>query len=58
MVVHWAIWPESKEENKMKKKFLIPEAILVEFADEDIIVTSAGAQDEYGDTGTEWWGNE
>ena len=40
----------------MKKKFLIPEAILVKLADEDIIVTSAGAEDEYGDVGDEWWG--
>lgn len=41
----------------MKKKFLIPEAIVISFENEDIITDSdVGPQDEYGDTGTEWWG--
>lgn len=36
-----------------KKKFEMPEAIVVAFADEDIILTS-GPGDQYGQPGDEW----
>ena len=45
------------EMNDEKKKFIVPEAEIVDFVDEDIITYSTGG--EYGDawTGpdTEWW---
>ena len=39
----------------MEKKFIYPEAIIIVFADEDIIVTSDGAQDQVGTGDNEWW---
>ena len=39
----------------MKKKFAIPEAIIIELDDIETITVS-GPDDEYGDSGTEWWG--
>ena len=44
----------------MEKKFIYPEAIIVKFADEDIIVTSGdvgeGGMGETPDD--EWWGKQ
>lgn len=41
---------------KNEKKFLIPEAVLIKFNDEDIIVTSG--EGDYGDTWGENPGDE
>ena len=41
----------------MEKKFVIPEALLVLFGQEDII-TESGTGGEYGDPGDEWWSDE
>lgn len=42
--------------NSMKKKFEIPEAIIVSFTIEDIITGSAG--DGYDPSEDEWWWGE
>ena len=42
--------------NKMEKKFNKPELAIVEFAKEDIIVTSGGFGNGYGQNG-DFWGD-
>ena len=41
-------------DDKKKKKYVIPEAEVVNFADDDIITLSSGDTASWGD-GTEWW---
>ena len=37
---------------------MIPEAIIVAFGEDDVILTSSGTGTGYGQTGDEWWGDE
>ena len=43
-------------DDKKKKKYVIPEAEIVDFTNEDIITSSAGTDGWIGDNNTEVWG--
>ena len=42
-------------DDKKKKKYVIPEAEILDFANDDIITLSTGADEATWGDGAEWW---